>query len=160
MAETPARPFLTHIAFHLPKVLMSEMTLTEPGTSRLQSDGARVQALGRMLDDGTVPYALGYRVELPGRVSLLFAGPALRVVDLPPERSDALVLTARNPEFLDIARVLAPGIVVIDDAFLCFHLPNAGRIDLRTAHAMQKELLPLRSVLLAPGESWDITPRQ
>jgi hypothetical protein len=71
-----------------------------------------------------------------------------------------LVLTARNPEALAIAALLAPPLVVIDDAFQCFHLPNTARVDLPMAHALQKALLPLRSVLLAPGESWDITARQ
>ena len=156
---TPQRPFFAHIAFHLPKLLMADMPLIMPGAVKLQSDGAEVAALGEVRDDGRVAYGMGYRIDLPGPLRILFAGPTLRVQDLPKGRCDALVLSPRNPECLDIAVAAAPGLTSLDDAFLCFCLPNVARVDLRTVHQLQKALLPLPSLLLAPGERWSLPRR-
>lgn len=155
----PQRPFLAHIAFHLPKLLMAEMPLVVPGAEMLQSDGAMVKALGEQRDDGFVAYGMGYCVDLPGPHRIVFAGPTLREQDLPEGRMDVLVLSPRNPEWPRLARKGAPDLVVVDDAFCCFALPNVDRVDLRTVHAMQKDLLPSRSLLLAPGESFHVERR-
>jgi hypothetical protein len=158
----PARPFLAHIAFPLPRMLMQDMPLVAPGDERLQSDGARVRALGEQRADGKVPFALGYQVTLPGGFTLVFAGAALRAQDLPRTAAncECLVLTARNPASLAIAAALQPQLVLVDGGFACCQLPDVPRVDLRMLHTMQRLLVPVRSLLLAPGESWTLTKRQ
>ena len=151
------RPFYAHIAFHLPRLLMAEMPLIKPGETVRQSNGAEIQALGEKREDGQVTVGMGYRVDLPGPHRVVFVGPTLRPQDLPAGRIDALVLSPRNPRALEIARAAAPDLVVVEDGFRCFLLPNVDRVDLRSLFALQKELLPLPSVLLAPGESWAIS---
>ncbi len=154
----PQRPFFAHIAFHLPRLLMADMPLVTPGDSRLQSDGGMVHALGEQRPDGKVPFALGYQVDLPGKIKIVFAGAALRVEDLRPDAKgcQCLILTARNAESIAIAQAVEPRLVLIDGAFECHQLPDVDRVDLRMAHTMQKVLLPTPSLLLAPGESWEI----
>lgn len=156
---SPQRPFFAHITFHLPKLLMADMPLIVPGTEKLQSNGAVVAALGEVRNDGFVAYGMGYRVDLPGPLRLVFAGPTLRVQDLPQGRCDALFLSPRNPEWFEIATAASPGLTILDDGFQCFALPNVSRVDLRTLHQMQKQLLPLPSLLLAPGERWSLPRR-
>lgn len=158
MAESnPQRPFYAHIAFHLPRLLMAEMPLVKPGDTVRQSNGAEIQALGEQRADGQVAFGMGYRVDLPGPHRIVFVGPTLRPQDLPTGRIDAMVLSPRNPQAVEIARAAAPDLVIVEDAFCCFVLPNVDRVDLRSAYALQKDLLPIRSVLLAPGESWVIS---
>lgn len=158
----PPRPWFAHIAFHLPGMLMQEMPLVSPYDSRLQPSGVTVHAIGEQRADGRVPFAMGYEVALPGKLNVLFAGAALRPEDLPNGRNRCqwLVLTARNPAAVELARTVAPDLVLIDGAFGCFQLPGVARVELRMAHALQKVLLPLPSLLLAPGESWELARGQ
>ena len=67
-----------------------------------------------------------------------------------------MILSPRNPLAIALARQAAVDLVVLDDAFLCASLPNVPRVALRDLHMLQKALLPMRSVVLAPGESWDL----
>jgi hypothetical protein len=158
MAEGDAqRPFYAHIAFHLPRLLMNDMPLIAPGQTVRQANGAEIEALGEKRDDGQVAFGMGYRVDLPGPHRIVFCGPSLRPEDLPVGRIDALVLSPRNPQAVEIAQKAVPDLIVIEDAFGCFVLPNAARVDLRIAHRLQKDLLPLKSILLAPGETWAIS---
>ena len=158
MAEGDAqRPFYAHIAFHMPRLLMNDMPLIAPGSTVRQANGAEIEALGEKRDDGQVAFGMGYRVDLPGPHRIVFCGPSLRPEDLPAGRIDALVLSPRNPQAVEIAQKAAPDLVVIEDAFGCFVLPNAARVDLRIAHRLQKDVLPLKSILLAPGETWAIS---
>ncbi len=158
MAESNLqRPFYAHIAFHLPRLLMAEMPLIKPGETVRQSNGAEIQALGEERQDGQVAFGMGYRVDLPGPHRIVFVGPTLRPQDLPAGRIDLMVLSPRNPLAVEIARAAAPDLAIVEDAFGCFVLPNVSRVDLRSAHSLQKDLLPVRSLLLAPGESWVIS---
>ncbi|MGE3174633.1 MAG: hypothetical protein AB7O97_18520 [Planctomycetota bacterium] len=156
----PSRPFHAHITFHLPRLSMADMPLVEPGQSLLQSNGVRITAIGDKRVDGTVLFAMGYGIDLPGNVRVLVAGPAMSEDSVPEGGFDAVILSPFNPLAVEVARAAAPAIVLIDDAFRCFHLPGVGRVDLRMAHALQQAILPLPSVLLAPGESWEITRRK
>jgi hypothetical protein len=159
-ASKSKRPFLTHIAFHVPWVSMQEMPLVEPGQTYGQAQGVQVHALSNKLADGSVPYALGYRITTPAGVSLLLAGPSLRPEEVPKEPCTALLLSPRNPRALEIARAAAVELVVIDDGFLCASLPNVPRVTLDNLHAFQQALLPLPSIVLAPGEEWLLRARQ
>ena len=52
---------------------------------------------------------------------------------------------------------LQPGLVVLDDTFTCQSFPNLPRVGLRNLHELQKAMQPQKSVLLAPGESIDVS---
>lgn len=156
-AGKPPRPVLTHIAFHLPLVSMVDMPLVELGKDYEQPNGVLVSTLGRANEDGSVPYSCGYRFTLPAGPTLLIAGPMLRVEDVSPGRTDVLLLSPRNPIAPDIAAAVDARLTVIDDGFLCQTLPNAPRVSLALLHALQRALQPRQSLVLAPGESWDIT---
>lgn len=155
----PPRPYFTHIVFHLPRTLMQEMPLVAPGDERPQPDGVIVRAVCEKRPDGRVPSAMGYLVSLPGRIRVLFAGSSLRAEDVPDlaRNCQCLVLTARNPQALEIAAKVEPELVLVDGAFACSQLPNVERVSLAMAHALQRLLIPTKSLLLAPGESWEIT---
>ncbi|MBK8099132.1 MAG: hypothetical protein IPK26_18645 [Planctomycetes bacterium] len=158
-AAKPPRPYLTHIAFHLPLVLMKDMELIEPGKTYGQNGGTQVHALGQKREDGSVPYALGYRIEIADGPALLLAGPSLRASEVPDARVDALLLSVRNPESLAIAKAANTDMVVLDDGFLCQAFPNVPRVTLRDMHQLQRALLPKASIVLAPAESQVIRGR-
>jgi hypothetical protein len=160
-ASKERRPFLTHIAFHVPLVDMKDFALVEPGKLLTPISGVEVTPLGHARADGAVPYSFGYRVDYAHGPSLVFSGPAARADAVEGGKHCALlVLSPRNPEALEIARAVKPDLVVVDDAFLCNSLPNVARVSLANAHALQKALLPIPSLLLAPGEHWEIPNRK
>ncbi len=154
-ASKDKRPFLTHIAFHVPFLNMTDMPLVEAGKTYTQRGGVKVTALGHALADGSVPASFGYRLEFPKGPSLVFAGTAMRAEELGGP-CDALVLSPRNPRALAIARAAKASVVIVDDAFCCSSLPGVARVSLALEHAFQKALLPSPSVLLAPAEHWDV----
>lgn len=155
-ADKPPRPFLTHIVFHLPLVSMNDIQPVTPGKSYGQSNGMEVRALGKPEADGRVQAAIGYRVAMPNSVSLLVAGPQFRLQDLPEEPSSAVLLSPRNPDAAAIAHAAKTDLIVIDDSFLPQTFPGIRRVRLQDLHDLQKAVLPKPSVLLGPGESWDI----
>lgn len=150
------RPVLSHITFHLPVVKMNEMPLVEPGKICGEFGGITVRALGEKMVDGSVLGSCGYRIEVADGPRILVVAPGTRAADIGDEPVDAMLLTPRNAELPDIVRKAGPAIVLLDDAFLCQSLPGVSRASLRTLHTIQKALQPQRSVLLAPGESWEV----
>ncbi|GAB4147756.1 MAG: hypothetical protein Fur0037_16020 [Planctomycetota bacterium] len=154
------RPYLTHAALHLPLVSMADETLVEPGHDYGQATGAMVHALGEKLQDGSVPYALPYRVDLPGGLRLLVTGPATTAEELPAEPVAAILMTPRNPHAVQIARRIPCDVVILDDQFVPQTWVAWPRVRLRNLFALQKALLPTRSVLLAPGEHFDVSARE
>ena len=155
-ASKTDRHFLCHLAFHLPVLSMKDMKLVEPGKTYGMPGRVQFHTLGDKLSDGSVPYSLGYSIQMPGGPSLLVAGPQTRPEEIRDSPVSALILSPRNVRALAVARAANPGVILIDDGFLCADLPGSTRIGLRGLHALQKALLPMRSVLLAPGESWDV----
>lgn len=154
----PARPVLTHIAFHLPVVAMRDMPLVVPGTScGPPKGGLEIKALGRKHTDGSVAGACSYHIGLGAGPRVLVVAPALSVTDLDDSPVDVMILSPRNPEALKIVEKVKPGLILIDDTFLCQAVPGVARMRLRDLHSFQKALAPNRSVLLAPGEAWDVT---
>jgi len=153
----PPRTVLTHIAFHLPVVPMETMSLVEPGKSYPSDSGAQIRALGKKLDDGTVPWSCSYCIDTPKGPRLLFVGPNLKPAEVEAGGVDLAIASPRNPDLIEILRKVAPALVMVDDAFTCQSHPTQSRVTLRDVHAIQQELRPLRSVLLAPGESWTVT---
>lgn len=156
MLNKPPRAVLTHIAFHLPVVQMTDMPLVTPGTEFGPPAGAQIRALADVRKDGSVPYSCSYRVAIPNGPTLLFVGPTLRPEDLLAEKVDAMILSPRNPLAPAIVAKVLPGLVVLDDSFLCQSRPGMPRVTLRSLYQLQKVLQPQRSLLLAPGETWDV----
>jgi hypothetical protein len=152
----PPRPFLTHAVFHLPWVKMADMRVTEPGQVHGQPGATQVIALGSKQPDGTVPYALDYRVKWPGGKTLLVAGPMLTPEEAGKEPCDLCILSARNPRAAEVGRAARAALVVLDDVFVCETFPGVSRSRLRDALEVQRLLAPAPSILLAPGESWDL----
>lgn len=150
------RTFYTHAAFHVPLLTMNDMPLVEPGKQYVNANGIQLRTLGHRSPDGSVPYALGYRIAMPAGPSILVAGPSLSPDDLPEEPSTAMILSPRNPRAISIARKANVELIVLDDVFCCESLPNVRRVALADLHMLQKAILPKASLLLGPGESWDI----
>mgnify|MGYP003675496158 CR=1 FL=1 len=155
------RPVFAHIAFHLPVVAMEKMPLVEPGkgyatepaTSPTKT-GTTVHSIGRKLPDGSVPYDLSYRIDTTGCPSVMIVGPTLKaehVEDLP---VGVLIASSRNVEIVAIANKVKPGIILFDDAFMAENDAKVARVSLSNIHQLQRSLLPHKSVVLAPGESW------
>ncbi len=160
LQANPRRPVFTHIAFHLPVVPMSELPIFEPGQEFTPAGGVAVKALGKKLNDGAVTFSCSYVLSVP-------AGPRLMVVapDLPADEADgtnidAMILSPRNPEGLKIVQRVRPGLVLLDEAFLPQAYPDQPRTTLADLHTTQKALRPQPTLLLAPGESWDIAKAQ
>ncbi|MBL8729036.1 MAG: hypothetical protein JNM25_11435 [Planctomycetes bacterium] len=152
----PPRPVATHITFHLPVVSMEQMPLLTPGQAVGAAGGTRVHALGAPQPDGKVTWSCSYVVTTAAGPKVLLVGPDLRPEELEDGPFDVMILSPRNPEALAIARRAAPGLVVIDDTLLCQSRPDVARMRLRSLHNLQRQLLPLSSLILAPGESWDV----
>jgi len=155
----PARHVLSHIAFHLPLIPMRDMPLVVPGTECSPPEGLEIEVLGRKLADGSVMGACSYRVEVEDGPRILVVAPSLRLADISGDPVDVMLLSPRNPQSVEIANKVKPGLILIDEGFRCQAMPNVPRIRLRDLHALQKALQPHRSLLLAPGESWDVTRR-
>lgn len=152
----PPHPVLMHIAVHLPLVNMGQVPLVQPGESYGSELGAFVRALAKPREDGSVTFSCSYRVDLPEAPSLLIVGQNLQPDEVPEQPVDVMLLSPRNPDALEIAAKANPGLIVIDDSFLCQSVPGIPRMALTNLHLLQKALLPRPSVLLAPGESWDV----
>ncbi len=155
LAEPPRTAF-SHIVFHLPAVPMEKMTVVEPGKSYGEPSATRVHALGRKEADGAVTWSCSYRVEMPDGPRILLLGPDLRADDVEASPIDLAIVSPRNPELVAIVRKLEPRLVMVDDAFTCQAQADLPRVSLRTVHAVQEALRPVRSVLLAPGEAWTV----
>jgi len=152
----PPRPVLAHIAFHLPVMQMADMPLVEPGTKFGPPNGPQFQSFGQKLADGSVEWSCSYAVQVPNGPRLVWIGPTLHPDQAPEGRFDAVIASPLNANLPAILGKFDPGLVIIDDGFLCQVLPNVPRMSLRDLHNLQKVLQPLPSLLLAPGESWDI----
>lgn len=157
LLNKPPRAVLTHIAFHLPAVQMADMPLVEPGTEFGPPAGARIHALGAKLSDGSVTASCSYLVRLPNGPTLAFIAPALRPEELPVEPIDAMLASPYNPHLVEIVGRGKPRLLILDNAFEGRSHPNLPRPALRSLHQVQKNLGGQPSLILAPGESWDIT---
>jgi hypothetical protein len=157
----PVRPVYAHIVFHLPVVAMEKMPLvvpgkgyaTEPATSPNKT-GTTVHSLGRKSADGSVPYDLSYRIETIGCPSVMIVGPTLKAEDVEEKSVGVMIASSRNIEIVVIANKVKPGVILFDDAFLASNDAKVARVTLGNIHQLQRSLLPHKSVVIAPGESW------
>jgi hypothetical protein len=135
---------------------MQDMPLVEPGKSYPQDNGINVHALGQKLADGSVTWSCSYRIEIPKGPKILLVGPDLHEPEVE-GKADLMILSSRNAEALKIVQKVQPALVVFDEAFYCHSHPSLLRVTLRDLHALQKALAPQPSLILAPGETWDVT---
>ncbi len=156
----PPRPVFTHIAFHLPMVPMESMTLIEPGKAYGSGTGAKIHTIGHKLANGAVTWSCSYRVDVPKGPSLLFVGPDMLPTEIDSGGIDLAIVSPRNPALIEIVRKVGPDMVIVDDTFLCQSNHEVERLSLESMHLVQRALLPIPSVLLAPGESWTVTKKK
>ena len=153
----PPRPVFAHIAFHIPVVAMEQMPLVKLGVPIECGDGVVVEPLGEAAPDGRVPYDCSYRVEIDGSPSLLVVGPTLTPATVDGAWDvGAMIVSARNRAVISLVKKVKPGVVLFDDAFLPQEYADTQRVRLVNLHTLQRMLLPHKSVILAPGESWTI----
>lgn len=152
----PPRPVLTHVAFHLPIVAMDKLPLVTPGQAIGRPGEVRVRALGAPLAGGRVMRSCSWSIQVPLGPRILVVAPELGAEQVDETGVELLILSPRNPEALAIAARAKPGLIVIDDTFVCQSRPDLPRLPLRSLHELQRRLLPTPSLILAPGESWDV----
>ncbi len=153
----PVRPIAAHIVFHLPVVAMEKMPLVKQGETVGSPEGIAVHALGAPLADGSVTYDCSYRIEIADCPQLLFAGPTLAADDLDGALDiGVMIVSSRNPAVVELVRKATPDLLLFDDAFLPQENAGVRRIRLDNLHALQRLMLPQKSVVLAPGEAWTV----
>lgn len=153
----PVRPVLSHIVFHMPMVAMEKMPLMTLGESIGDDADLAIHALGAPMPDGSVPYDCSYRVQIAGCPELLIAGPTLKATSVD-ETWDigVMIVSARNRAVIQLVRKVEPELVLFDDAFLPQEHAQTPRVRLQNLHTLQRMLLPTKSLLLTPGESWAV----
>lgn len=151
------RPFYTHIKFHLPALTADKMPLVKIGETYTLSD-MKIKVLGRIDEKGWVTTTVGYRVEWPDGTVLMHSGQALQEAELPTdEKVDLLILSARHPRARVVGQRVRAKWTLMEDALQCSARPGAdGRVRLSRVFDLQNGLRPFTSLLLAPGESWNI----
>lgn len=154
----PVRPVFTHIAFHVPVVAMDKMPVAPLGESYGGGIGLTVTTLGTASAEGNVPFDCSYRFEIDGCPTLVVVGPTLTLDDVPEKvgNVDVLIASSRNVAMVELCKRFEPRVVLFDDAFRCQSHPTTPRVTLGHLHALQRALLPFHSVVLAPGESWQV----
>jgi hypothetical protein len=152
----PVHPVMTHIVFHLPVIAMEKIPLMRLGKPTSASAGVTVRGIGTAAADGSVPFDLGYRVQASGCPDLVIVGPTTKIEDVEAKPVGVLIASSRNRGVVEIAKKLKPGITLFDDGFLPETNKSRPRVTMKHLHQLQRALLPLKSVVLAPGESWTV----
>jgi len=151
----PAHPVLAHIVFHLPIIAMDKIPLVQVGEAYGQA-GYKMHSIGKPRPDGSVPYDVGYRIETVGCPDMLIVGPTTKIEHVEAKPVGVLIASSLNRGMVEIAKKVKPGIVLFDDGFRPDTDAQLGRVTLNHLHQLQRALLPLKSVVLAPGESWNV----
>lgn len=154
-ASEPRRTVLSHIVFHLPVVSMADMPVVRPGET-YAGGTLTVEPLGETDEQGRVSYDCSYRIVVEGAPPILLVTPSLKPEQVPEGKVGVVIATARNPRLPEIVGRVDPEMVLFDEAFRCSWHAQTPRVTLRNLHAIQRALLPHRSVVLAPGESWQV----
>lgn len=157
MLTAKKRVFM-HLAVHLPTVPAEKLELVQPGKS-YEFGGLEIGVLGLMTDKGQVTSQVGYSVKWPDGTLLVVAPPTFSEEYLPRTKApDILVLSALHPRAHVIGQRARAGLTVLGDVLVPASSPGpGGRVPLSTAYELQDKLLPNRSILLAPGDSVDIS---
>lgn len=156
------RQFLTHVPFHLPAVAAGTMPLVQIGQS-YALEGLKVTVVGKKIDDQVSP-TVGYVVRWPNGFTLVEAGMSADVDDFVQAlggsdvHPDVLVVSPLHPRGKFLVQRLSPRLTLLEDVLRPADVPGPqGRVKLADALEFQQELRPYTSVLLAPGESFDVT---
>ena len=147
-----------HLAVHLPSVPAERLELVQPGKT-YECAGLKIAVLGLITDKGQVTAQVGYAVTWPDGTLLVVAPPAFDEQYLPREKApDVLVLSALHPRAHVVGQRAHAGLTILSDVLVPASMPGpAGRTSLASVYELQDKLLPNRSILLAPGDSADIS---
>ncbi len=159
-ASKPKRQFFTHLEFHLPGAVPGSLFMVKPYVEYLMGGLESIQAIGKVTDDGKVTLSYGYLIKWKDGPTLLAAGLSITPEDIKKIglQPDVLIVSGAHEHCGQIARAVGARHTVIDDVFLAEEYPSrfGGRYSYEKAIRMQSEMKPLRTVILAPGESIDL----
>ena len=159
-AAKPARPFFTHLTFHLPGAVPGSMDPVVPGKDYQIGGLKRVLPVGAPVRGGKVQASIGYLVEWQDGRSLMVAGlgftkELIEEFDLQP---DILIVSGQHHQAGDFARLLRADWTLVDDVFVAEVYPDSfgGRLSYADALKVQSDMKPRPSLILAPGEWVDL----
>ncbi|MHC4079396.1 MAG: hypothetical protein ACYST0_13255 [Planctomycetota bacterium] len=165
---------LAHLPYHLPGVDAARMSLAVPGNyyrfGEVPLRGSKdqkkpetipvvtVHVLGRKTKKGFSAPSAGYEVKWYDGTTLLHPGVSLDPSDMRSLREpDILLLSALHPRSLAMGRQVSAKLTILDEVLeVATAQGPQGRVTLSEAIKLQEGLRPLRSILLAPGESLDV----
>ncbi len=164
----------SHLLYHLPGVDAAKMSLAVPGNHYRFGDvplrGGKnqkqpktvpvvtIHVVGHKTKEGLAPPSVGYELKWYDGTRLLHAGVSL---DPTAARSlkgpDVLLLSALHPQAAALGKQVAAKLTILDEVLEVPTAPGPrSRVTLTEAIKLQQDLRPLRSTLLAPGESVDV----
>jgi len=154
--EVP-RPVFTHVRLTLPLLPPDRIRPVAVGES-YELGGVRIQTLGSPAPEGSVPLTLSFALTWPDGSRLVVGSPQLIEERVPRDQPiDCLILSAFHPYFKAVGHRLDAGVTLLDDVLQCSDMPGPRpRVRLADAWRLQQDLGTRPSVLLAPGESWDV----
>jgi hypothetical protein len=159
VASKPKRQFFTHLEFHLRGSVPGSMFRVKPFVEYLMGGLESIQAIGRVSDDGKVTLSYGYLVKWKDGPTLLVAGLSITPAEIEKIglRPDVLIVSGAHQDAIPIARAVNARYTVIEDVFVAAEYPAefGGRYTYDKALRLQSDMKPLRTVILAPGESID-----
>jgi hypothetical protein len=159
-ASKPKRPFFTHMEFHLPGAKVGSMFKVKPFKDYGMGGLKRIMPIALMTKDGKITVSVGYLVEWNNGQTLVHAGQSITqtLIKKLGVAPDVLIISgAYGKELAKLARDFGAKATLIDDALIAEEYPAhfGGRLTYRQALKHQNELKPLRTLILAPGESID-----
>lgn len=159
-ASKPKRQFFTHLEFHLQGAEPGSMFMVKPFEKYLMGGLEHIQPIGKVTGDGKVTLSYGYLVKWKDGPSVLVAGLSLTPDELEKIEivPDILIISGAHQKALQIAQAVKACYTVIEDVFVASEYPSqfGGRYSYQKALKLQSDLRPLKSVILAPGESIDL----
>lgn len=159
-ASKPKRQFFTHLDFHLTGAKPGSMFMVKPFTDYLMVGLKRVTPIGRMTKDGKLTLSMGYLIEWKDGRTLVVAGLSIADAEIKKLglKPDVLIVSGQHHEARDIASRIRARYTIIDDVLIAAEYPDqfGGRLKYQKALAIQNLMKPLRTLILAPGESVDI----
>ncbi len=157
-AAKPKRPVFAHVSVHLPGLSIKDTPLVKPGLEYTKN-GLKVSVLGTIDKQGYVSVAVGYHVLWPDGSSLVVSGVSMLEEHVETKgKIDLLLLSARHPRARVVGQRLAAGLTILDDVLECSALQVSPRVSIVQAYELQRGLRPRSSMILAPGESCNISP--
>ena len=138
------------------------MTLVQFG-QELSVGALKIRVLGNPVGpDQRAPITASYEIVWPDATRLVVGAPQLveeTVPKQPDPKLDCLILSAQHPFYKAVVARLRPELVILDDVFVCADIPGPSepRVRLERAWKHQSESPNTPSLLMAPGESYDVS---